>query len=362
MPVKRDYYEVLGVSKSTSEDGIKDSYRKLAMQYHPDRNKSPDAEERFKEISEAYAVLSDREKRRQYDLLGHSGFDQRYTTEDIFRGVDFGSIFKDLGFGFGFEDVFSSFFGRRNYGRRVIKGRDIAFGLEISLEEAAKGVEKGIKISRVEKCDVCSGTGASSKDKIRTCPRCKGNGKVQNVRRNGFSMFVQVTSCPSCKGKGKIIDSPCRKCRGTGLEKKPRTITVKVPPGIDGGYQLRLRGEGEMPVEGYPGDLYVEINVTQHKDFKRIGDNLLHDLKISFPQATLGTRVTVPTLDGNAQVKIHRGTQPGEIIRLKGKGVPQLQGYGRGDLLIKIDISVPKKLTKQQKTLLEKLAIEFDKN
>lgn len=358
MANKRDYYEVLGVSNSASKGEIKDAYRKLALQYHPDRNKSSEAEEKFKEISEAYAVISDDEKRRQYDMLGHLGFDRRYTTEDIFRGADFESIFRDLG-GFGFGDFFSYFFGRHDFRRRASKGRDLAYELEIPLEEAARGVEKEIGVSRIEKCGVCNGTGASPNTSIRSCPRCKGAGQVQNVQRNRFSMFVRVTPCPSCRGKGRIIDSPCKECRGTGLAEKDRKITVKVPAGIGDGYQLRLRGEGEMPREGnIPGDLYVLIHIKPHQYFKRVGDNLLYNLEMGFPQAALGTKVSVPTLDGNTDVKIPRGTQPGEIVKLKGKGMPRLRRYGRGDLLVRVDISVPRKLTKRQKTLLEELAKE----
>jgi len=361
MASKRDYYEVLGVSKTASKEKIKDAYRKLAMQYHPDRNKSPDAEEKFKEISEAYAVLSDDEKRMQYDQLGHAGFDQRYTREDIFRGADFESIFRDLGFGLSFRDLFSFFFGERDFGERISRGRDLAYDLEITLEEAAKGSEKEIEISRTEKCNVCGGRGAAPNTSPRTCPKCRGAGNIQNVSRNGFATFVRVAPCPKCKGRGSIIDVPCPQCRGTGLATKDRTVTVKTPPGIDEGFQLRLEGEGETPPEGGShGDLYVLIHITPHQYFKRRGDDLLYRLPLGFPQVALGTEVSVPTLDGKTNIKIRPGTQPGEIIKLKGKGMPRLRGYGKGDLLVRVDISVPEKLTRQQKALLEELAKEFD--
>lgn len=361
MASKRDYYEVLGVSRTASKDEIKDAYRKLAMQYHPDRNKSPDAEEKFKEISEAYAVLSDDDKRAQYDQLGHAGFDQRYTTEDIFRGADFESIFRDLGFGLNLGDLFRNFFGGRGFEERVSTGRDLVYDLEITLEDAARGAEKEIEISRIEKCDLCSGRGAAPNTSIRACPKCGSSGRVQNVSRNAFGTFVRVVSCPTCRGRGKIIDTPCPRCRGTGLIRKERTITVKVPPGIDEGFQLRLEGEGEAPPNGgVPGDLYVSIRIAPHQYFKRRADDLLYRLAIGFPQAALGTEVSVPTLDGKTNVKIRPGTQPGEIMKLKGKGMPRLRGYGKGDMLIRFEISVPERLTRQQKALLEELAKEFD--
>jgi len=363
MAEKRDYYEVLGVSKTAPKDEIKDSYRKLAMQYHPDRNKSPDAEEKFKEISEAYAVLSDDEKRRQYDTLGHAGFDQRYTREDIFRGADFESIFRDLGSGSNFGDIFSFLFGRGDVEERMARGRDLGYELDITLEEAARGVEKEIEVPRTEKCQVCNGTGASPGTSPKVCTRCGGNGQVQNVRRNGFSMYVQVVACPSCKGRGLIIESPCRECRGTGLTRRKRTITIKVPSGIDDGFQLRLRGEGDMPPEGEtPGDLYALIHVTPHPYFRREGDDLLYHLIIGYPQAALGAEVPVPTLEGNVNLKIHPGTQPGEIFKLKGKGMPRFRGFGKGNLLVRINVSVPEKLTQRQKSLLEELSTEFDQN
>ncbi len=362
MAAKRDYYEVLGVSKGSSKDEIKDAYRKLALQYHPDRNKSPDAEEKFKEISEAYAVLSDDEKRRQYDMLGHAGFDQRYTTEDIFRGADFESIFRDLGFGFDLGDLFGSFFGGRGFREeRIRRGRDIGYDVEITLEEAARGAEKEIEIPRVEKCDVCGGTGASPGTSPKTCPRCGGTGQLQDAQRNRFSVFVRVTPCPTCRGKGVIIDSPCRTCRGTGRVRRERTISVKIPPGIDEGQQIRLQGEGEAsPDEGSTGDLYILVHLAPHRYFERDGDDLLYRLVVGFPQAALGAEVEVPTLEGNASMRIPSGTQPGDVIKLRGRGVPRLRDYGKGDLLVRVYVTVPEKLTQRQRALLEELAKEFD--
>jgi molecular chaperone DnaJ len=365
MAEKRDYYEVLGVTRKASKGEIKDAYRKLAMQYHPDRNKAPDAEDKFKEISEAYAVLSDDQKRQQYDTLGHAGFDQRYTAEDIFRGADFESIFRDIGFGFGdlFRTFFGGGFGRGGFGERINRGQDLVYDLELTLEEAAKRTEKEILVPRTEKCEVCGGSGASQGTSPQTCPKCKGAGKVRNMKRSSFAMYVHVTPCATCKGKGKIIDSPCKKCRGTGIVKKRRKINVKIPAGIDEGYQLRLRGEGGVaPNGGDPGDLYVLVHIKPNELFMREGDNLWHVLIIGYPQAALGAEVSVPTLDGSATVKIKPGTQAGENIRLKGKGMPRFRGYGKGDLLVRVGISVPEKLTFKQRALLEQLAEEFNQD
>jgi molecular chaperone DnaJ len=363
MAEKRDYYEILGLSKDASKDQIKDAYRKLAMQYHPDRNKAPEAEEKFKEISEAYAVLSDDQKRQQYDTLGHSGFDQRYSEEDIFRGADFNDIFRDIGGG-GFSDIFRMFFGGGfgggGYSERQNRGQDLLYELSITLDEAAKGVQREIEIPRTEQCDVCGGSGAAPGTQPKTCPRCNGAGRVQNMRQSMFGTFVQVTPCPQCRGKGRIIEAPCKNCRGSGLVKKRRKITVNVPVGIDEGYQLRLRGEGDMAGNGgESGDLYVLVHILPNDLFVRNGDDLHYVLMIGFPQAALGTDVEVPTLEGPTTLKIKPGTQVGDVIRLKGKGMPRFRGYGKGDLLVQVGIAVPEKLTGKQRELLEGLAKEF---
>ncbi|MGA2386669.1 MAG: molecular chaperone DnaJ [Candidatus Bathyarchaeia archaeon] len=357
MAEKRDYYEVLGVKRDASQDEIKDAYRKLAMQFHPDRNKDPGAEERFKEISEAYAVLSDSQKRQQYDTLGHSGFDQRYSSEDIFRGADFDSVFRDMGFG----DIFRTFFGGGGFGgERVNRGRDLAYDLEITLEEAASGAEKEVEIPRTERCDVCGGSGAKLGTQAKVCSRCGGAGQVQNMQRSAFGTFVQVTVCPQCKGKGRIIETPCPNCHGTGLVRKRRKITVRVPPGIDEGYQLRLRGEGDMAANGgEAGDLYVVVHIKPNQQFLREGDDLWYVAMVTFPQAALGADVTIPTLEGTTTVKIHPGTQAGEVLTLKGRGMPRFRAYGKGDLHVRIGVSVPERLTSQQRALIEQLAKEF---
>jgi molecular chaperone DnaJ len=363
MASKRDYYEVLGVPKTATKEEIKDTYRKLALQYHPDRNKSPDAEEKFKEISEAYAVLSDDEKRQQYDTLGRVDFGQQYTQEDIFKGADFESVFRDLGFGFGVGDIFDMFFGGgfggRGYERRVIRGNDLGYELEITLEEAFRGTEKDIDVPRTETCDVCNGTGAAPGTSPKTCTRCGGTGQIQQVRSSGFARFVSVGPCPTCRGAGTIIESPCRECRGSGLVRRRRRITVKVPPGVDDGSQLRLRGEGEASQSGgQPGDLYIQIHIAPHRYLKREDTDLYYDLSIGFTQAALGTEVTVPTLEGDVMVTIQPGTQPGQILRLKGKGMPKLSGYGRGNLMVRVNVAVPTRLSSKQRALLEELAKE----
>jgi molecular chaperone DnaJ len=356
MAEKKDYYEILGVGKKSSEAEIKDAYRKLAMQFHPDRNKDAGAEDRFKEISEAYAVLSDPQKRQTYDQLGHQGFDQRYTSEDIFRGADFDSVFRDMGFG----DIFRTFFGGGGFREQVNRGQDLEYEMDLTLEEAAKGVEKEIEIPRTEHCEVCGGSGAQPGTHPKICPRCGGSGRVQTMRQSPLGTFMQVAVCPTCRGRGKIIDAPCSNCRGSGLVKKRRKITVKVPAGIDEGLHLRLRGEGEAAANnGEPGDLYVSVHIKPNPQFIRDGDDLYHVALISFPQAVLGADVSVPTLEGPTTIKIHPGTQVGETFRVKNRGMPRFRSYGRGDLIVRVGIAVPDKITVKQQELLEQLAKEL---
>jgi molecular chaperone DnaJ len=357
---KKDYYEILGVPRNATKEQIKEAYRRLALQYHPDRNKSPDAEEKFKEISEAYAVLSDDEKRAQYDQFGHAGIDGRYTAEDIFRGADFETIFRDLGFGFDFDDLFSRFFG----GGRVYeeaRGRDISMTLTITLEEAASGSTKEIQVPRTERCKACNGSGARRGTSPTICSRCQGRGQVQYVRRMGFAQIITTTTCDVCGGRGSVIEDPCPECRGSGLVEVYRKIKVNVPAGVDEGFTLRLRGEGDIhPQTKKAGDLYLTISVAPHKYFKREGDDLIFEAQISFPQAALGTEIAVPTLEGHMWLKIPPGTQSGTVFRLRGKGMPRLNKYGRGDLLVKVNIKVPTRLSERQKALLREFEKELE--
>ncbi|MHC1630781.1 MAG: molecular chaperone DnaJ [Methanotrichaceae archaeon] len=359
---KRDYYEVLGVDKDATEKEIKSAYRKLAMKYHPDRSDDPNAEERFKEISEAYAVLSDSDKRGQYDRFGHAGIDGQYTQEDIFRGVDFEDLLRGFGIG-GFGgggSIFDQIFG--GGGRRgPERGRDLRYDLDLTLEQAATGLERFITVPRIESCPVCNGSGARPGTSPKVCTNCNGTGQITRMQRTPFGQMMTSTACPKCGGRGKIITDPCTKCNGTGRVRKVRKINVKVPAGVDTGQHLRLRGEGEASYEGgQTGDLYVFINVKPHHLYKRSNSDLLYEAPLSITQVALGTDLEVPTLDGKkASIKIPAGTQSRSMFRLRGKGMPRLHGFGSGDLHVRVKVETPTKLTRRQRQLLEELAVEF---
>lgn len=357
---KRDYYEILNASREATKDEIRNAYRKLALKYHPDRNKSPEAEERFKEISEAYAVLSDDEKRRQYDQFGHAGIDQRYTYDDIFRGVDFDDILRDLGFGFGgFGSIFDMFFGSRGGRGEVSRGRDIRYDLEITLEQAYSGHTAEIQVPRRERCVTCRGTGAKPGASPRKCGKCGGTGQIQHVQSRGFMTFSRVEPCDRCRGKGTIIDSPCNVCRGAGVVQRSRRISVKVPRGVDASSHLILRGEGEAGENGgHTGDLYVVINVRPHEIFERGGRDLHCKVPVKFSVAALGGEVPVPTLDGPVSLKVPPGTQSGALFRLRGKGMPSLRDGRRGDQLVSVQVQTPVELTDSQRDLISRLAQE----
>jgi len=359
---KRDYYEVLGVSKNVSGDEIKKAYRKLALKYHPDRNKSSDAEEKFKEISEAYTVLSDSQKRQQYDQFGHAGIDSRYTEEDIFRGVNFDEIFRGMGFGFGgLGDVFESFFGGMGRTRSgPQRGADLRYDMELTLEEVVKGVKKKISVYRADQCNTCKGSGAKPGTKIKNCPDCKGSGQVQYVHTSGFGRIMRVETCGRCRGLGEFIETSCVDCRGSGLQKKLKALEVDIPHGVESGSSLRLSGEGEAgPNGGYKGDLYVVINVKPHPFFIREDDDLIYNQTLSIVQAALGVKMKVPGIQEKIEVDIPAGIQSGTILRLKNKGIPHLRRFGRGDQLIRIQVETPKKLTQRQRELLEELGKEL---
>ncbi|MDA4128658.1 MAG: molecular chaperone DnaJ [Thaumarchaeota archaeon] len=351
----RDYYETLGVGKTSSTEEIKNAYRKQAMQYHPDRNKSPEAEEKFKEVSEAYAVLSDGEKRKQYDQFGREGIYQKYGAEDIFRGADFRDIFRDMGFGFGgFDDIFSQLFGGGS-ARTVRRGSDLTYHLQMTLREVIKDETKDIEIPRTEVCPTCRGSGARPGTSPKTCDICRGSGQVQRVQSTGFARMIRVTACNKCGGRGQLIDSPCRECRGSGIIERRRKISVVIPAGVDDGHTLRLRGEGDAGENGTPpGDLYVVINMQPHPTFTRRESDVFVEANLGVVPAILGTELTVPTLYGDVRLSIPAGTQPGAIFKVKGKGIPRINSGGRGDEYVRVNIMVPKHLTDQQRELLKK--------
>ncbi|MGN6559383.1 MAG: molecular chaperone DnaJ [Candidatus Nitrosocosmicus sp.] len=371
---KRDYYEVLNVSRTASGDEIKSAYRKLALKYHPDRNKSSEAEDKFKEISEAYAVLSDQEKRKRYDTYGHVG------TEEVFRGSEdnFAEIFKDMGFG-GVGDIFEQIFGRMGgagggrgdpfgfgsrSGDRRIRGRDLLYDVDMTLEDVLKGTKQEIQIPSIENCTTCSGTGASPGTSPKKCPTCNGQGQTRRVyNQNQFSTFISLETCNTCHGEGRIIEKPCNVCKGNGKINSTNTVKVDVPPGVEDGTTLRLSGKGEHIQGGVNGDLLVRIHVLPHNLFKVLDEgDLVCNVDVSFIDMILGTEIRVPTLDGSEKLKIPSSTKANSVFKIKGKGLPRYGRFGRGNQYVKVEVQLPDKINDKQKNLLKDLAKEFKKN
>jgi molecular chaperone DnaJ len=361
---KRDYYEVLGVGHNASDEELKKAYRKSALKFHPDKNSGDKtAEEKFKEIGESYEVLSDPQKRAAYDQYGHAAFDPRARAG---RAGGFGGgfhdpfeIFREVFGGAAGGSIFESFFGGGQDPSQPQRGDDLRYDLEITLEEAALGCEKEISITKLGRCDACNGSGMEHGSKIQTCPTCGGRGQVLTSR----GIFSIAQTCPHCKGTGRILEKPCKSCHGGGRSEHHSKIKLRIPPGVDTGSRLRSSGNGEAGFRGgHPGDLYVILYVKPHEIFQRDGDDLLCEVPVSFIQAAFGAEIEVPTLDGRATIKIPAGTQPGTVFRVKGKGVKNLQGYGHGDLHVRVQVEVPTRLNHEQKTKLQEFAGLCDGN
>ena len=363
MASKRDYYEVLGVGKDASADEIKKAYRKLAVKYHPDKNPGDkEAEEKFKEAAEAYSILSDPDKKARYDQFGHAGVEGAGpdfsggfgNLNDILNEI-FGSAFGG-GFGGGFGG-FGGFGGGQRQQQRVYRGRDIRVRVKLTLEEIAKGVEKEITIEKSVPCSDCNGKGARNSSDIKTCPACNGTGQVQRVVNSFLGQTISYSTCQQCGGEGKIISNPCKSCGGTGLVRKRETIKVRIPAGVEAGMQLTLQGQGHAAKNnGINGDLLVVIEEVEHKDLKREGNNLFYTKIISLPEAILGGDVEIPGIDGTYKIKVDPGTQSGTVVKLKGRGLPTVNGYGgTGDLYVKLAVWIPRKLEKEDKAVIESL-------
>ena len=352
MAAKRDYYEVLGVSKESTPDEVKKQYRKLALKFHPDRNKSSEAVEHFKEISEAYAILSDAEKRQIYDQHGHAGVDGRYSSEDIFRGArgNFSDVFGSSGGGF--DSIFESLFGggrRSGFGRH--KGSDLLYETSITLEDVLNGKEVRIDLQKQVQCGTCRGSGCKPGTSRKQCAGCGGHGQVRQTRNVGFASFVTAMPCNTCRGRGSIIQTPCGQCKGHGKSRGKKEVKFAIPPGIESG-DYNVSGEGDEIPDGPDGDLIVRVRVQPHPHFKRDGREIYYDQDVSMVDAALGCEIIVPTLQGTERIKVGSGIQPNTIIRLRGKGVPHIGSRGRGDQHVRIVINIPKKLNKHQKNLL----------
>ncbi|HHY31910.1 MAG TPA: molecular chaperone DnaJ [Firmicutes bacterium] len=353
---KRDYYEVLGVDRNASQDEIKKAFRKLARKYHPDMNKEdPSAEEKFKEINEAYEVLSDPEKRRRYDQFGHAAEGPAGGPGGA-GGWDFGD------FGTSFDSIFDMFFGGGFGGARAPRtgperGADLRYDLEISLEEAASGLDRDIEVVRLDTCSSCGGTGAKPGTSPITCPVCGGRGQTTQVRTTAFGRFTSITTCPRCGGEGRVIESPCQTCQGRGRVRKRKKIRVRIPAGVDSGMRVRVAGEGEAGTRGGPpGDLFVFITVRPHEIFERRGNDIYCEVPISVWQAALGDEIEVPALGGRASVQVPEGTQTGTAFRLRGKGIPDVHGGPRGDQYVRVKVVTPTRLTDREKELIRELA------
>jgi len=350
MAVKRDYYEVLGVQRDASDEEIKRAFRRAAQRHHPDIDGSHGAEERFKELNEAYRVLGDRQRRGAYDMFGHAGVDGASAGAGGGAGGGFGP----------FGDIFDAFFGGSPAGsrqrRRVVAGADLRYDLTIEFAEAVSGVTKEIHFPVLVGCAVCEGSGAEPGSQRETCPECKGSGERRRVSQTILGQMVNITACPRCNGEGQIVTTPCTTCRGDGRVREERKLTVTVPAGIDSGQRIALEGQGEAGPRGGPaGDLYVAVTVKEHPMLVRRGTELYHELPVSFPQAALGATLTVPTVEGSEEVQIPAGTQSGTEVRLRGRGVPRLRGVGRGDLHVIVTVVVPHKPTKKERDLLKQL-------
>lgn len=352
---KRDYYEVLGVQKNASSDEIKSAFRRLARQYHPDVSKEPDAEEKFKEINEAYGVLADPQKRSQYDRFGHAGVGDMGGMNYDFTG-DFADLFEGLFGSFGFGGM-----GGRRARNAPRRGRDLQKEVTLDFEEAIFGVEREIEFSRDEVCSACGGDGAEPGTSINTCSTCKGQGEVRQVRQTILGQVMQTSTCPTCNGRGKTIEKRCQTCKGRGLERVTVKKKVKIPAGVEKGTQIRLGGEGQPGVNGGPrGNLYLVLNVKPHKFFQRRDNDIILNLDINVAQAVLGAEIEVPTVDGQEKLDIPAGTQPGKVFKLRARGVPRLQRSGRGDQLVIVNVTIPKRLSEEQRTLFESLAETLD--
>ena len=350
MATKRDYYEVLGVDRNASEEELKKAFRQLAFKYHPDHNSEQGAEEKFKEINEAYQVLSDAEKRAAYDRYGYNGAESVWGRG--FASTDFG----------GFGDIFDTFFGGASTATRQApqQGTDLSCDLTIDFEEAVFGCEKKVKMTRIENCATCHGIGAKPGTNPVRCPNCNGTGQVRRVQQSIFGRFSSITTCSRCRGEGTIITEPCPQCRGTGRERRERTITVNIPAGVDNGSQIRVRGEGDAGTRGgSPGDLYITISVRPHEFFIRNGDDIVYELPVNFAQAALGAEVEVPTVSGKTRLKLPAGSQTGKVFRLKGQGVPHVNKSSRGDQLVLLIVVTPESLNEKQRKLLKELGDSF---